>query len=505
MKILVLGLLRMGDLIMMAPTFRGLKEQYPEAEVHVVINRECRAICPLIGHVDRWIELDRQSLQKSLGEFDGSFFDGFAHIQQLVQELEAQEYAFAINLTHTRLSGWLAGLLNCEIRAGLGLTGNGRSFIASGWFRYLNDHAEASFTNGFHYADIFYLGSGLASSWHPIELNETEAGIAEAAAIQSDSPYILVQALTSEEKKTWSLESYAQALRVFAVLHPDREILLLGAPFEREQLTKLEARLISLRVRARLALVSLEGALSLCRHAQLVITGDTSIKHMASSKGCRVLEISLGSSQFQRTGVYSPDNVILQAKEPCAPCPHSGPCSRPTHACSERISPECVALSASKLLQRDFAQLKIVAEQYRDEVSVYRTEWSESGMWQAVSLCEMFGKPAIANWIERVSWQLYLMGEHRQQLGEFGSHSLRLARVLQQIFPRQSRADWQYVLRDLEYEINQHLNGPLEHTVPARGEDFVKARQKRDQTESVNQRREIELKIVRTLRTEMEK
>lgn len=505
MKILVVSLLRIGDVILITPVLRGLKLKYPTAEIHLLINRESESIAPLLPEVDQIWYFDRQLIQESLGEADLSLAEGFLRARELIHNLKGQKFDYALNLTHTKLSGWLTGMLECEVRAGLSILENRTPAISSHWFRYLNEYSAITGSDSFHYADIFYFGSGLEGSTPAFCLKETEKGRAEAATWISERPTILIQTRTSDDKKNWPLNSFLEMVKLLSILRPGYEFILLGAPHEAEGLEPLACQLRQAEIPVQLAICSLEGAFSLLKRARLLITGDTSIKHMASAADCRTLELSIGSSQFQKTGAFNPHNIIIQSRQACAPCPHNSPCSRQTHACAEQIAPEPVALIASKLLDRDMAQIRVTAEEYADQISVYKTNWSESGLWQAISMAGKFSKSDVAKMIARVGWQLLISGEYQQPLAQFGSHSLRLLSLLKSTFPSRSRWDWLQVFGELETDLEK-VEAGFAQGVPAYMTDgtidFQKIKALRDTHKESHLRTQIELKIVRTLRLE---
>ncbi|MEN0060386.1 MAG: lipopolysaccharide heptosyltransferase-I, partial [Bdellovibrio sp.] len=68
MKILVLSLLRLGDIIQQGPLLRGLRQKYPQAQLHVLAHSQfSQAEKILEGVVDRWIYFDREAVQRGLG------------------------------------------------------------------------------------------------------------------------------------------------------------------------------------------------------------------------------------------------------------------------------------------------------------------------------------------------------------------------------------------------------------------------------------------------------
>ncbi len=66
MKILVLSLLRLGDIIQQEPLLKGLREKHPSAEIHLLLNRQFASVERVLDSVvDKYIYFDRESLQKA--------------------------------------------------------------------------------------------------------------------------------------------------------------------------------------------------------------------------------------------------------------------------------------------------------------------------------------------------------------------------------------------------------------------------------------------------------
>ena len=465
-KILVISLLRLGDIIMSTPVLRGLRERQPEAEIHLLINGQFAQITEMIPYVDKVVHFDRNELQRGLGEGDLSLFEPYERLKTLMNQLDSERYTQVINLTQNRLSGYLMSAISCKEKLGLTLQTTGSAFFNSPWFRYLNTQADADSESVFHYTDIFRFALGLDGNSYPPGLIETDAGQKEAQDLlgSETSPYILVQPLTSDVKKDWGIERFSEALTLLGSARPNLRILILGAPNEKERLLPLISTLNEKGINAKLAICSLAGAYSLLRGAEALLTGDTSIKHLACAAKTKLVELSLGSSDYHRTGAYLQGTVIIQAKELCAPCPHSKECHRDHHACAARIKPEAVAMVTSEVLRGVYHQLGTIAEEFQGEIDVLRVEVSESGFWYAWNVLEKFTEANVAHLLNLCAQKIHLESERTKDeggLGELGSESLRLERLYKKIFPKVSGIEWEHTFDALESQ-GRMIEGRLE-------------------------------------------
>ena len=457
MKILVVSLLRLGDIVMATGALAALRRQYPGCDLHILINRQFVQLSSLIPLVDQVKTFDREGLQKSLGDVESNLFEAYESVRLLVEELDEEKYDLVVNLTHNRLSGYLMSLLQAPSKLGLCLDSKGQADFGSYWFRLLNRQAEAESDEVFHYTDVFIFAiAGVEELFRP-HLQETDAGRRQAQACvdMEDKPYITVQTLTSDAKKNWPLEKYFEALRLFAEAHPDVRIVLLASPNEAPTVDKLLRQLQAADIDAQMAVCGLDGAFSLLKRARLLLTGDTSIKHLASAAGTPIVELSLGSSDFHRTGSYSQNAVILQSKEVCAPCVHSKGCHRTAHFCADRVPADAVALVMREVWRRDWHQLPVIADEYKQDIDILRVEIQESGFWAAYSVLESFSERAIGRWIELAALKLYMfeLQEGKDPIGTYGTESVRLLRLLEKIHPGVEGSDWRFLFSLLERHI----------------------------------------------------
>ena len=75
MKVLAVNLLRLGDILLFAPVLKGLKQQDKNTELHVLINKQFQFVESLMPWVDKFILLDRNEMQKGLGEVNRNIFE----------------------------------------------------------------------------------------------------------------------------------------------------------------------------------------------------------------------------------------------------------------------------------------------------------------------------------------------------------------------------------------------------------------------------------------------
>lgn len=340
MKILVLSLLRLGDIIQQAPLLKGLREKNPHAEIHLLLNRQFANVEKILdGVVDHYIYFERETLQKSLGDASANILWSYQQVEKLVESLNSQGFDQAINLTHNKLSAYLMGTLEVADKRGLYQADGRFQGLSNRWLRYFNDRFSGTQKSLFHYVEL--LGKAFDI---PVQ---TESAVTP----RKKSKLVLLQCLTSDQKKNWGLERFSQLKRTIEISLVDYEVMVLGASFERESLLEFFSE-------KDLLICDLPEARKHLQSAALLVTGDTSIKHMAAQIGTPIVEIAIGSSDPSKTAAYSSQAVVIQTQAGCAPCVHSQACPQPTHICAEDVSVEQVfgavwdQLSGEKMAQR---------------------------------------------------------------------------------------------------------------------------------------------------------
>lgn len=396
MKILVINLLRIGDIIMLSPTINSLKKKYPHASISLLINRECEAVAPLIKNVDRFHYFERQKIQTSLGEVDRSLFEGYDRLERAVVELDNENYDQIYNVTQNKLSGWLTGLIKSKEKFGLIIDQAAKPSFGSKWLQYLNDFEGENEVEPIHYADAFQMAFSLPRS-DSIELNSS------AAKVKKEKQ-ILLQISTSDSKKNWNLQSWLNTISTFNRFNMGYKFLVLSSPLESKQHTDFVVLCKNSNLDVELFECNFTEALEKLESSSLLITLDTSIKHLASSTNIPILEISLGASDVRKTGVYRDHAVSVQSKLNCSPCVHSKPCSQSSHLCAQSIPPDLVALLANCLIKKDFMSIKILAEEYEEFVQINRSFKNENGLWTSLPCSKNQILETVPKIIDRLSW-----------------------------------------------------------------------------------------------------
>lgn len=479
MKILAINLLRLGDILATAPALRALRRRHPTAKIELMINANFRAVANLLGDVDSVRLFERDQLQRGCVEAETPMFAAYDVLQEFMDELASQRYDLIVNFTHNRLSGWIAGLIPAKEKVGLVMDGSGGVSFGSHWFRQLNQQADLDDESAFNHSDVFF---GAVGGFPLLEedggarmldglLQESELGRSEAKRIleATEGPKngrrIALQITTSDSKKEWGFENFGAMIRTI-----DRELgpntyYVLGAPAERERIEEFcqtYSRSSDSKQAGRTivpALIGLQGALSLLEEVDILITGDTAVKHLAAAASVPTVELILGSGDAFRTGSWKTGDVVLRSREACAPCGHSELCHRTSHACAESLNPALVAaIVRGKLTGAYRKDLCEIAASFADTAEVLVVDRKELTCLP-LPLGGAVTDFRVGERVDRAARRIAIETRDRRfQSMMFGGEIRRLRQSLELEFPETTSEEFRHIASEGERRL-RHAEG----------------------------------------------
>lgn len=365
----VLSLLRVGDLLMQVPLLRALRREHPDAHLSLVVNNGVERARDLIPEVDSWIVFDRAGLQASLGTAEYHLLRPLREIQGWMLDSFPEPADVLYNFTHNRLSAHLAAAIPARMKFGLRAEGARFAPLENEWMRYLNERFSSDRACLFHYVDL------LAGAF--------DLEVESPMPAESKGRRILLQTTTSTAEKERSPEFWRQLLKRGQEARPDLQWSVLCAPFEVERLSRTFDPKDLLVQGWR----ELQGTL---RETHLLVTLDTSVKHLAALEGVPSFEIGVGSTNPQRTGAYGRGHFFASAK----------------------------------LADETLIDLVLDAVAGRRMLQAQRSDFDA---WGYTLACADYG--VREHEVERMYWGSLLSGEPRQSAGLIGHDMMRAART----------------------------------------------------------------------------
>ncbi|XWK86415.1 MAG: glycosyltransferase family 9 protein [Phormidium sp.] len=198
-----------SDQILFFPTLDDLKQNYPEAEIDVVVQPKsvgAYRVCKSVKDVFAYDFTDRNSLA-DWGNILGTIRD--------------REYDIAISLGQTWLTGLLLWLTGIPQR--IGYSGQGQLFLTTSVPKKSDQYAAAI------YHDLLQ-GLSITSACPPVEVNVPKQDIQWAEAEQkrlgiSDSGYVLIQ--IGQGENSYPVQNWRQIIQDFQQRQPSLPVVLI--------------------------------------------------------------------------------------------------------------------------------------------------------------------------------------------------------------------------------------------------------------------------------------
>ncbi len=322
MKILVVSLLRLGDLLMQKNLLSSVAKKYPNAEIHFLIYREFQAASHFLTEVHKFHYFERTEWSNWINQAEVPLLKPIKDLGKLINSLNAEEFDVIWNWTHQKSSAYLLELIQGKEKIGLQTKRGKFTLGGSEALKNFNDQFIELNNEGphqlVHLAKIF-------------NLEIPSPKVSRSSLRRDKENLICIQPLTSDAKKNWDLRFFREWIDLHQSLRPQDQICIFGAPSEKALLEQ-EFPIPMVKI---LKLYELEKILC---HADLLMTMDTAIKHLGALTGVQILELSFGSAQPKKTGAWMDEYHVVAPKINCWPCSHSKACSQATHACAEELT-----------------------------------------------------------------------------------------------------------------------------------------------------------------------
>lgn len=390
MKTLVLSLLRLGDFFQQLPLLTALKNSGDE--VHVLVNDSLRPVEALFPEFEFHF-FPREILQGVLTDSNKSTLGAIHQLRVFVDDINSNRFEAIENWTHNILSARLMDLLDAGLKKGARFQAGRLERDKSG--TYMNETWGPSGSASFHWIDALALSMDRAFPEIP------------RADDHRNGP-VLLQVLTSDSKKNWRLGNWKKLANWLR--QEEEDVRVLCAPFEKENLIREGFASEILEV------CDLAGLRDLLKKAKVLVSGDTSVLHLASHLRTPSLGIFLGSADPRKTAPRALGSKVFWADAGCSPCSHRNPCSQAHHVCGEKMSLQTVQDEVAHMMRKD-PQPRL----HSQTVRLLEGAKTSSG---AFALRDS-RRDAVVMWSQLI-WEFYLNRDHDGAVAPYGSaaHSI---------------------------------------------------------------------------------
>lgn len=308
MKILVLQLARLGDIYMTWPALRGLRRQYPEAEIHLLVRPRFAAATEGLEAVDQVRLLPTTEFLAPVMQTDADVDGAVGRVQYYLETLKAEGFDRIVNLSYSPVSSWIVKSISTETTEVQGYTRH-----ADGWLSVADDvsafyHAQGGVTGAsrVHLTDLFasVLNVDLiAEDWQ-----------APVFADQSVGEFdVILHPGASENAKTVSAFHWGRLIRRLHDLHPQARMAMIGTANEAALAESILQLIPGTAVENLVGSTKVRDLFPLIGRAKLVIGGDSVAMHIGSLTGTPCFNLSIGPVNPYETGPRSGGSWILRA------------------------------------------------------------------------------------------------------------------------------------------------------------------------------------------------
>ena len=324
-KYIIINFNRFGDIFQSAHLISSIKESNPHSQVHYITFKENLKALNILNNVDEVHTIDRKKITAFFS--NAIYSDGLAfnELEQSLSRVRVGNHDQIINYSNDRLSTYLASYLS-EGEENY----NGIRFSSINTVEYSSDTAilfndiETSYApTPFNFNDCYHklLGLTQAQSSDAIIFNSEHDNKAKEGlellrlskrSDQGNGLIVGIQVTSSTPSKDISHGSLIGLIGQLQDNPRTIPVLLVSpAASEKEKVDELNAYFSN-------ELISIESDFSalpsVLKNLDLLVTPDTSVKHLADLTQTLCIEVSQGESPFLKQGTIGTRNYILTSE-----------------------------------------------------------------------------------------------------------------------------------------------------------------------------------------------
>jgi ADP-heptose:LPS heptosyltransferase len=323
-KILIINLKKYGDIFQTGHLVSSIKKKSPAAEITLLCFEESLGAAKILKGIKSIQTIDRK---KIISFYKNSIYsDGLAfnQIEKSLQQVLGQTYDRVINYSNDRISSYLTSYIT-EVtgsnHAGIMFTGKQSINYSSQYSIILNDIVTSTPFTPYSFNDCYHLinelsiepSTGVKSN--KLHDQTAQNNLNRLRKMKNDdvsvTSIIGLQLQSGEESKDIPKEVMVATIDLILKSEEMIPILLIG-PFEKERAlaSELNAHFENKLVSVEADFIALPSVL---KSIDLVVTPDTSIKHLCDLLNTACVEVSLGASPLFKQGSLNTSSAIISA------------------------------------------------------------------------------------------------------------------------------------------------------------------------------------------------
>lgn len=356
MKILFISMLRIGDFFMHLKIINEYHKAHPRAEIHILANDLLDIPLPDFGFDFKIHFFKREKFKKDINNLFVPLTYPIWELQELISKLNSEKFDIVYDLTFQKISGQFLEKINASEKHGVLYHAQSKVLGTSKTADFVKKMTDLK--DSTHYMDLLRDAVGLDYFSDDLHHNLQVKNIFKT---EIEKKYILLQVLTSDPKKNIDMKKWQELAAHLEETEPNNKIIkILCGPNELEVVKKYFAS-------EKILSVNFLELTSYFESTDLLVTLDTSVKHLATYFDIPIVEISVGSSHPYKTSAYSLTKEILSGHSHCRPCSHSSQCSQASHICEDNIKVEDLIHAINKIRKTK----NVNQQQVLDENEIY--------------------------------------------------------------------------------------------------------------------------------------
>ena len=408
MDIVVINLMRLGDLVQTSPVLRRLRAHYPESRISLVVKDLFQETAKLLPGLDRLLTFPSVDIAMNL---EKGWPQAAQRLAAWLRESFSRPPDLAVNLTPSRMGSVLAYATGAHEIRGMAINKAWEFGTRPAWASYALIVSKARQANPFNLVDLFLREGGLAPDGKGLAVAVPDEAEREAEAFFQNLGLPAGTALVglipgaSHPARCWPPQQIARTALALLENRPCHFFMFgsareapLGEAILRQMPKGTTASLLGRTTPAVLA--------AYLKRLDLLITNDTGPMHLAAAVGTSTLALFLASARVQDTGPVGGGHVIMEPRLDCHPC--LSPCPQPR--CHQAITPEAVSFWADKLLNKE-TLLPVDEARVHGLIQAYLSTTDPHGYHAFLPLVR---RPAGSRdfwlWVHRTTWGQALDG-----------------------------------------------------------------------------------------------
>lgn len=335
LKILVVKISSLGDVILIVPALKAIREKFPKAKISVLVGEVFSSVLTRCSYIDEVIVYDANNKHKGIA--------GFFKIASI---LKRENFDKVIDLQNNKISHWFSFLSLAPERYGYQ-----RKLSSLLLNRKVQDTKAAINPIEHQFRTLDLLGIKLKDPylelWPDKEDHDYIERFLKTYWLMENQVLVGINlsASTKWKTKAWPLEKIA--LLCDELSKKDYRIVLTGTDKEEELVNKINKLFKSTKPIIAVGKTTTNQLAALIKRCNVFITGDSAPMHIAAAVDTPFIAL-FGPTDPKRHLPLAKKFILIKKDTKCVPC-YKTKCR--THECMEKIEVDEVISAVEKLLK----------------------------------------------------------------------------------------------------------------------------------------------------------